>query len=318
MKYSPNTSDNNFYTNNDSLKMLNLSKKNNSGNLSKVDKSDRISNTTKSLEKVGNSNTAYNSMYYKPSAQNASNLQKDNPNNLKNFYYTKMMSKKLLEEAKNENQFINTRISSINEKNKAIVEKPKITDNYTNISHEYPSNNYYSRNETVDTVPRGGQGQGQGHGQGHSYGIGRNKRVSPNERDKHNKKSSENVLYNLLDSQFSVNSPSKKMVYQHELDKIKLNEEIRNRLQTANTYSSDEEGNTGNLGNTNTVSNNLNNINEFKETNLSYMGDNAHDKFLEAFEFVIVSLEESLFNTSTEGQIEILLDNTEDPRRMFR
>ena len=206
-----------------------------------------FNNSTEKIGSIGYSNMTYNSMYNKPLVVHQ-NLKKEQAPHLKNFYYTRMMSSKLLEEAKNESQFINTRISNINEKNRAEAsrERPKITANYPNISHDQfgtTSNNYNSVNETVDNTIDKKNYLTQSQYRNVSKFLS-------NDSDRY-KKTSENVLYNLLDSQFSVNSPSKKMIYQHELDKLKIYEDIRNRLQTANSIEGNEniENNNLNTGN---------------------------------------------------------------------
>jgi len=277
------------FNSSDSLKIpnkFNTTKKlNSSTNISKNE------NRNRSSDKINYSNLTYKTLNTKPLNKS---LKEQNPP-LKNFYFSRMMSKKLLEEAGNESQFINARINNINEKNKQIREEPKITSNYTNVSHEY-----ISKNDTVDTL------------------FPKHKVLKTKFVDKHNtqksdkyKKTSEDVLYNLLDSQYSVNSPSKKRIYQHELDILKMNEEIRNRLIMS----------TENPENTETqekINNDFENAKSKDTINLSNIGDNTLDKFLEAFETYVSAKEASLFNSGIDDKIELILESTEDPRRMFR
>jgi len=117
------------------------------------------------------------------------------------------------------------------------------------------------------------------------------------------KKQSEGVLGDLLDSHFSVNSPSRKKIFQNEMDQIK-SDDFRQKVMSKESYKDriyiDEDHNT-------------------KVTiNLSFVGESPQEKFVEALENIMVLLD-PIFDRLTLGEkIEKFLENTNDSRRVIK
>jgi hypothetical protein len=117
-------------------------------------------------------------------------------------------------------------------------------------------------------------------------------------------KSSRGVISGVVDSQFSVGSPSKLKLYNDELSQIK-NDEFKEKLSRSQLNTSPDriyvdENNT-------------------KLTiNLSYVGENPSDRFLEALESVMTILDPVFDRCTLNEKIEKFLEITDDHRRTVR
>jgi HEAT repeat protein len=123
--------------------------------------------------------------------------------------------------------------------------------------------------------------------------------------DKSVKKPSQNILSDILDLQFSVNSPSKMKVIQSEMNQQKseefrqgqLKQQQKSKFQSGDRIYVDDEQHT-------------------KLTiNLSYMGDNPHEKYIEALDAVMTCLDPVFEMLSLQERVEKFLEITEDQRR---
>lgn len=158
----------------------------------------------------------------------------------------------------------------------------------------------------------------------------------------HNKKTSQGILSDLLDKQFSVNSPSQLKLFQSEVDHIKNEEFKRNmtsgllnikggikdnrELTSPLTKSAIRDNKHGNIG---TISNVNGEIQQDKiylddETNnkltvnLSYLGENPQDRFIDGLENVLTYLDPIFDRMSLTERIEKFLESTEDPKRSIK
>ena len=124
-----------------------------------------------------------------------------------------------------------------------------------------------------------------------------------NSYSKEKKQKSEGVLGDLLDSHFSINSPSRRKIFQSEMDQIK-SEEFRQKKQNKDNHKDkiyyDEDPNA-------------------KVTiNLSFVGESPQEKLVEALENIMVLLD-PIFDRLTLGEkIEKFLENTNDTRRVIK
>lgn len=127
-------------------------------------------------------------------------------------------------------------------------------------------------------------------------------------------KNSQNILSDILDSQFSINSPSKMKIYQDEIDQMK-NEEFRHKMQSIHNKSD----------------NNLYQSNEFKDKiyvdddqntkvtiNLSYVGENPYDRYVEALESLMALLDPIFERLTLYERVEKIIENLDDQRRSVR
>ena len=117
------------------------------------------------------------------------------------------------------------------------------------------------------------------------------------------KQQSQGVLSELLDSQFAINSPSKKKIFQNEMDLLKSDEFRQQKLNKESNKDKiylDEDPN------------NKNSI------NLSFVGESPHIKLIEALENIMILLD-PIFDRLTLGEkIEKFLENTNDTRRVIK
>lgn len=120
------------------------------------------------------------------------------------------------------------------------------------------------------------------------------------------KKTSQGILSDILDLQFSVNSPSQLKIFQNEEENQKT-EEFKKNIQTQNNFL--------NLENKDKI---YTDDNHKLTINLSYMGENPREKFLEALENVMTYLDPIFENLSIEERVEKFLISAEDSKRAVR
>ena len=118
------------------------------------------------------------------------------------------------------------------------------------------------------------------------------------------KKKSVGVLGDVLDAQFSINSPSRKKMIQNEMDQIR-SDEFRRKIN------SNHEGNKDKIYNDDEQNNKV-------TINLSFVGESPQEKFIEALENIMVLLDPIFDRLTLSDKIEKFLENTNDSRRVIK
>jgi hypothetical protein len=118
-------------------------------------------------------------------------------------------------------------------------------------------------------------------------------------------KSSRGVISGVVDSQFSVGSPSKLKLYNDELSQIR-NEEFKDKLSRSQ------------LNNTSPDRIYVDENNTKLTINLSYVGENPSDRYLEALESIMTILDPIFERCTLNEKIEKFLEITDDHRRTVR
>jgi hypothetical protein len=149
--------------------------------------------------------------------------------------------------------------------------------------------------------------------------------ISEGELNKSGFKDSKNILNNILDLQFSVNSPSKMKIYQNEINQMK-NDEFKSKMLNVKKIENKDDQN-----NSQTMYSIFNNKNEnFSKDkiyvdddaritiNLSYIGENPQERLIESLENVLTHLDPIFEKISPEEKLEKLLEVTDDARRGVR
>jgi len=239
-----------------------------------------------------------------------------NINNL-NYKYNNLGSN-LGNNANNTNNASNTNSANILKSNKVntMSDNNNLKQSLYNMNNNKSFNSFnnsinntipgFSKNDTIDTLTKKRENYFK-------------KREMKDKTDNKNIKNSEEILFNVLDKNYSKTS-------------LKTSQ----RKPTENTYAKTEEcdcdcvtnniiinTNESIVERNNYDGNNDNynyNFNEFisKATNLSFVGENPHDKFIESFELIMISLDPIFYKLSLNEKVEKFLENTEDPRRLIR
>ncbi len=129
----------------------------------------------------------------------------------------------------------------------------------------------------------------------------------------HNDKSSHGILSEILDHQFSINSPSKLKLFQNEMDTIKNEEFKKGILNLASNPTSNANPTPTNK------SIYMENPHENKLTvNLTYNGPNPYERFVDSIENVMTYLDPIYESLSLNERIEKFLECCDDPKRGVR
>jgi hypothetical protein len=115
-------------------------------------------------------------------------------------------------------------------------------------------------------------------------------------------KSSRGIISNVIDSQFSVNSPSQLKLYKDEMGQLK-NEEFRDRLSQSG-------------GSPDRIY--MDDNNTRLTINLSYVGENPSERYLEALESVMTTLDPIFDRLDLNDKINKFLEIADDHRRTVR
>lgn len=123
-----------------------------------------------------------------------------------------------------------------------------------------------------------------------------------NEFNELNKVNSENILSDVFDSQFSINSPSNIKVYQNEIEQLQ-NEEFRNKFRQSQEnnkiYVEDDE-------------------NAKVMVNLSYVGENPQQVLIEAYENLLEYIDPVFENYEIDRKLDKLINVLDSDARSIK
>lgn len=216
----------------------------------------------------------------------------------------------------------------------------EINNNYNNFNQGKNPNNYNSVilvNEknispNVNLTKYNNYQYYNNHSSNRSKYRKNNNGVTNNQSSASKKKKSFNVLSDILDSHFSINSPNEGKVIilnHHESDHKNGKNTNADDINISNSISPHKSTNQNlnrsinNTHSNNDIDQNLKDKNIYEQNakmtiNFSYLGENPIDRFLEALEHIMTTLDPIFGRLSFTEQLEKFIENTEDHRRSLR